>query len=322
MFDFLLGILLAVLLVRGWRRTVAPEAIDLAAVVLGLGISFRISEPLGEAIADRFGGAPETVRLVVGLFVLVVVTVGVLSLARGFAERNRRGRPDLVERLGGAAVAVLTGILLVVFAASMIRALPMGPSADRMVDDSFVTSRLVPRTGVVEEGLTRLVGDEVLASVLALEPVLGERRVVVTGDEVVELEPVEDDSVRQRPELAREVEERINADRVSGDGRPLAWSEGLAGIAAAHASEMYRLGMVARVSPVTGSLDDRIAASSIRLAESAEVMGLAATVSAFHAAVAASPPAAETVRSPVFDRVGVGVAEGPYGAMVVVVLGR
>jgi Cysteine-rich secretory protein family len=289
---------------------------------VALALSFRISGPLGDAIAERFGGAPETVRVVVGLFVLVLVAVGALSLAHSFGDRRRRGRPDPVERVGGAGVAVVTGILVVAFAVSMIRVLPLGPSAEAMLESSAVTGRLVPRGGATEQAVTGLVGDEVVSSVLALEPLVGERRVLVTGDETVDLAPVDEDDLRQRPEMARDLEEMVNAGRLAAELEPLAWSEGLAGIAAAHAGEMYSLGLVSRSSPTTGGVADRVAASSIRLSELGEVVGLAATVSAFEAATSASPDATAVVHGAGYDRIGIGVVDGPYGVMVVEVLGR
>jgi uncharacterized protein YkwD len=92
-------------------------------------------------------------------------------------------------------------------------------------------------------------------------------------------------------------------------------------VAAGQAREMYALGYVSHLSPVTGRVPDRINRSGITLAVVGENLALAGSVAAVHDGLMASPSHRDNLLDPAFDRVGVGVVRGPYGLMVVQVFG-
>lgn len=55
MIDLVIALILVGLAVRGWRRGLVREVIDLVSLVLGTFLAFRLSGPVGDFITDRFG---------------------------------------------------------------------------------------------------------------------------------------------------------------------------------------------------------------------------------------------------------------------------
>ena len=74
MLDFVLGLFLAGLLVRGWMRGFVREILDLVALIAGLWVALNLSGPLGEFITERFAVSPEIATIGAGI---------VLGLAAG-----------------------------------------------------------------------------------------------------------------------------------------------------------------------------------------------------------------------------------------------
>ena len=56
MLDFVLGLFLAALLVRGWVRGLVRELLDLVGLVVGLWIAFKLSQPFGDFLANGLRG--------------------------------------------------------------------------------------------------------------------------------------------------------------------------------------------------------------------------------------------------------------------------
>ena len=81
MLDFIIGLILAALLVRGWLRGFVREILDLVGLVVGLWIAFKLSAPLGDFLTRSFGVTPEVARIGAGiaLFVLFGVSLSVAA---------------------------------------------------------------------------------------------------------------------------------------------------------------------------------------------------------------------------------------------------
>ncbi|HEY7703785.1 MAG TPA: CvpA family protein [Acidimicrobiia bacterium] len=317
MLDFILGLFLAALAVRGWLRGFVKEAFDLVGLALGVFMAFRLAAPLGDFFAERFGVTPEWARVGAGITLFLLVGV-VLSIASNLLGRVvRLPGLNLANRLGGSALAALWGALLLSVIVTLLRVLPI-PAVEEQVENSVVAATLA---GPAQEAIGSLVDDPMLDSLLALESSIGTRRVVLEGDERVDLEPVEAEDLAFATEEAREIYRLINQTRLEVGVDPLSWSDGLAMVASGQAREMYSLGYVSHLSPVTGRVTDRVAGSGIPLAVVGENLALAGSIQAVHEGLMASPSHRANILNPSFDRVGVGVVRGPYGLMVVQVFG-
>jgi uncharacterized protein YkwD len=154
-----------------------------------------------------------------------------------------------------------------------------------------------------------------------LEPLLGERRVILEEDDRAEFAPPDPTSLEVALGEAQVLFDLINQERLEVSLSPLAWSDALAEVATAYAQEMYEGGFISHYSPVTGRASDRVAAAGIRLAVVGENLALAATARAVHSGLMGSPGHRANILHPDYDRVGIGAVQGPYGLMVVELFG-
>lgn len=315
-----MGVSLAGLVARGWLRGMIRELLDLAGLVVGAILAFRMSGPLGELIAGRFDLAPEPARIgaAVGLFFLV--GVGTALIAGWLGRYARRPGLNLVDRLGGAVVAVGWGMLLIVAFATVARALPI-PPAERVLADSQVVSAVAGPDSPVAELFLETAGDETIQALVTLRETLGDRRVVLDPDGRLEFPPADPEELEDRPDEAQEVFDLLNQARITAGLAPLAWSEPLARVAGQHAWEMYIDGYMSHVSPKTGTVADRVESAGLRFVVVGENLALAVDPQAVHRGLMSSPGHRANILHDGFDRVGVAAVRGPMGLMVVQVFG-
>jgi uncharacterized membrane protein required for colicin V production len=318
--DFLLGIFLAAMAARGWLRGLVRAVLDLAALIVGVAVAFRLSEPAANFLTDRFGVSPEWGRLGagIGLFVLIGLAASILAGILGGAMKLPG--LELINRIGGALFAVAWGSVLLILAISVARALP-SPRADEALDNSVVAGALTHPDAPTQQLFLTIAGDRVLESLLALEPVLGDQRLILKGDARVEFPPAQPGDIAEVPEDADVIFQLVNEARLAEGLAPLAWSDELAAVGAAYAEEMYLAGFISHFSSETGGVADRVGEAGIRLAIVGENIGLAASARAVHIGLMDSQDHRANILHPDFDRVGIGAVQGPLGLMVVQVFG-
>jgi hypothetical protein len=227
---------------------------------------------------------------------------------------------NLANRIGGAGFAGAWGVILLTILVAVAGALPVGGLDDTLAESRIVGALTGPDS-LSSRLLAKVTGRPIAEVISALEDLVGGRRVLVDGDERVELQPVDPADYAIDGGSAEEVYGFINEVRLEAGMDPLPWSDELAAVAAAHAEEMYRDGYLSAVSPITGRVADRVAAAGIGLAAAAENIGLAATTRAVHEEMVESNPHRARMISGAIDRVGVGAVAGPYGIIVVEVFG-
>lgn len=318
MLDFLLGVYLAGLAVRGWLRGFVRELMDLVGLVVGAAIAFRLSDPVGGFLTDRFGVTPEWGRIAAGILLFLLFGVATSAAAHFLAKMTKLPGLTLVNRLLGAAIAAAWGAVLVLVLVSIVSVLPVPEGVDDAIAESLVAQAIAGPDSVPRRLLTPIVGDEALTALTAIERITGGTRIVPAEGERVDIELVAPDSVSADPAAVMFVTDRVNADRLEAGVDPLAWSDGLAELAAERALTMYRAGYVERRTAADVLTASR--AGSLRLQEAAEGVALASSERAAHSGIAGATDTALTVGT--FDRVGVAVVKGPIGTMVVEVYGR
>ena len=321
MIDFLLGLSLAAVLIRGWIRGFVKEVLDLLGLVLGVALAFRLGGPLGDFLADRFDVSSEWARLGSGIALFIVVGLAMGLAAHWLGTVVRLPGLNLANRLLGAGFAAAWVLVIVLLAVSMLRVLPMPSAVDAALDESVIVSTVADPESLAQRAFQSVAGDSVLDTILALEPLVGDRRVILEEDATLEIEAAEPDELDERPSGAQQVFELLNDARLEAGVAPLAWSDGLAEVARGHVVDMYTSGFVSHRSPTTGDVVDRVEAAGIRLYAVGENLALAATPRAVHEALMDSPGHRENLLRTAFDRVGVAAVDGPLGLMVVQVFG-
>jgi membrane protein required for colicin V production len=316
--DFLLGLYLAVLLVRGWMRGFVRELMDLVGLVVGAALAFRLSGPVGGFLSDRFGAGPEVARIAAGIALFLLFGVAAGIGAHLLSRVMELPGLSLINRVFGAAVAGAWGILLVLVAVMVVSVLPVPRAVDDQIEGSAVAQAIAGPDSVPRRVLDPLVADHALTALAAIEEIVGGRRIVPLEGERVETRPVPPDQIRIEADATGFVADRVNADRLEAGVDPLTWSEGLADLARRRAVHLYRKGVVLRRG------DERVLAATagegLTLGKAAEMVALASSERAAHVGIAEATDSA--LPDPAFNRVGVAVVSGPLGSLVVEVYGR
>lgn len=321
MIDFVLGIYLAALAVRGWWRGMVRELVDLVGMILGVVVAFRLSGPFGDFITVRFDVAPELARLGAGLVLLIVVGASLSIAGASLSKLMKLPGLNLTNRLLGSVLALGWGMVIALAVISLVRALPFPPETDQALDRSEVVQAVAGEGAFPRKLFLALAGDEVLTSLAALEPLVGSERLVLDADDRVEITPASEDDLADEVDSAELIFELVNRERVAASLNLLVWSDGLTAIAHSHAMEMYRDGYVSHVSPVTGTVTDRVDLAGIPLVSVGENLALAATARAVHSGLMDSDGHRANILAVHFDRVGIAAVRGPLGLMVVEVFG-
>ena len=119
-------------------------------------------------------------------------------------------------------------------------------------------------------------------------------------------EVADDESIHASASAAEDLLDRINQARIDAGLEPLAWSEPMSLVATTRAVSAYQTGTLVSSSPI----EERLAAVGVHVDNADERLVLAATGESLAGVlhVSGTPSA-----------IGVGVVEGPYGLIAVVV---
>lgn len=317
MIDVLVVALFLFLLVRGWYRGFVREAMDLTGLLVGTVVAFRLGPPVGKVLEAMSGISSDAARLIGGIVVFFLVGIGAAVLTRVIERKARLPGLNMVNRAGGAGLALAWGAFLVTLVLTLGVVLPVPPAVAGAIDDSAMARTLTDPDGPAQQVFNRLSGDRIVEAMVNLQDLVGDRRVVLEGAEVIELPPVDPDDLEAREDYAREVFDLLNRARIDAGLDPLAWGPALAEVAVAHADEMYRDGYFSHLSPVTGTVGNRLADAGITYRIAGENLALAASSDEVHAGLMDSEGHRANIESPDFRRVGVGVVLGPLGLMTV-----
>ena len=317
MIDFVLGLTLAGLAVRGWSRGFAREAMDLVGVVAGLLLAFRLGAPLGDELVARFGMAPEAGQIVAAVVIFLLVGAGAAVGAHYLSKALTLPGLSLGNRVLGVGIALASGVFLLLLLVSLARVASLPDQVVAVIDDSRVVGAVAAPDSVSSRWFHALAGDRVVEAVTNLEREVGVRRVVLEEGERASIPAAEPSELTASFQESRDVYDLVNRARLEAGRDPLAWSPSLAKVARAHAGEMYRRGYFSHRSPVTGSPLDRVLDAGIVIGRVGENLALAATPIAAHQGLMESNGHRRNLLATSWTTVGIGVVDGPLGLMVV-----
>jgi len=290
---------------------------DLVVLLLGTVFAFRFGPAVGSVIKAMSGISSDASRFVGGIIVFLAVGIGAAIATRVIERKVRLPGLNIVNRGGGAGLALAWGIFLATILLTLGVVLPMPQAVSDTLQGSAVARTLTDPNGVPQQAFDRLAGDRIVAALINLQDVVGERHVTLEGMDVIELPAAAADDLTERPPEGAAVFELLNRARVDAGADPLAWSPALADVAAEHAREMYLDGYFSHLSPLTGTVGDRISAAGITYRFAGENLALAASAEQAHDGLMDSPGHRANIESPDFNRVGIGVIRGPLGLMTV-----
>jgi membrane protein required for colicin V production len=307
MIDVLIGTLVIVLIIRGWMRGLLREAIEVGTLVVGAIVAFRLAPLAGRTLSDLFDVSPDLARVLGGAVLFVAIWVGA-SIAGFLLIRSITILPGLttLNRLGGAALGVVYAAVLSAIALTLMSAAPLPAAVADEVDRSAIAAFVAEPVGPAQQVLGAVSGDRALQSMAWIRSAVDDWVVDPAVTRVTLPDVADDRSVHASASEAVELMERINQTRIDADLEPLAWSESMSLVATTRALTAYQTGTLAASTPV----EERLAAAGIQVDSADERLVLAATSESLAGVLGATG----TSRT-----IGVGVVEGPYGLIAVVV---
>ena len=318
-YDLIAAAIVVAFVVRGWVRGLLREALEIAVLLVGMFLVFRLSPVVGSIVSGMANVPFEVGRIVAGVVLFFVLVIGGAVVARilSVALKVVPGA-TVLNRIGGALVGAGYAALVIVLATTLASVAPMPSGVHGTVDESIGASpvgrRILEPTGTIQQTVSSVSGEEMFSTVIALQEAVGAR--LAAGTIPVPLPDIGDSPLPPSQLAAQHVFDSLNRARIAEGPDPLGWSSDLAVVAVARAGAVYRSGLLA--------LDDD-------LAESLAVQGVPGTINTEMVALAASPEGvaeafigASSYKDAISDRTyrkaGIGVIEGPYGLLAVVVL--
>lgn len=325
--------------VRGWRRGLVVEVVELVGIVSGV-LAASLAWPAIDAITGGWLSA------FAGLVVFAVTAGGGILAARWAGRHTREavgGRA--VDGAGGTVFAatwsllLATGLLTLGVTVPGARVHTAGP-----ICDAPVARVLISRTNPLHAGGERL-------AVLGRPVVLwlnrhlsgGGLTLAHHGDRCAHLPsattaggravpaPFTFPAVREHEIVLDAAAERavfdlLNRARREEGLRPLAWDDVLQEVGRGHSRSMYLRGYFAHGTPECWRGDgdrggcrdpfDRMELAGVVYEVAGENLALAPTPDAAHRGLMRSPGHRENILSSDYLRVGIGVWRGPYGLMI------
>lgn len=321
MLDFVLGALFVALAVRGWLRGLVREVIGLGVVIVGLFLAFRLSTPLGQVVESMVGTSTDVSRLIAGIFLVVVISVGAGIVAH-VLHAGLRMVPGLttLNRAAGVLFSTLAGVVVLTVATSVLAVLPIAEPVDDAVSASVIAGFLTDPDGLPQKTIGVVAGDRVMATVIALEELVGERRVVAPERRRLPLPGADPDDLKVATKAANRAFNLLNRERAGADAAPLVRSERLDALALAYAMEVAETGRLSEVSGDGSTVNERLAAAGVRVAAAEQVVVLAPSVRSGHEALTLKEAAREEMVDRNLRRVGVAAVKVPLGMLLVEIL--
>jgi uncharacterized membrane protein required for colicin V production len=318
-YDWVVIALAAAFAFRGWRRGLVREVVELGVLFLGTVVVFRMSPAVGVVLSAMANIPPEVARIVGGVIILVVLMVGSFFVSRIVAASLKvvPGATTL-NRVGGALVGIGYTFLIVVVATTLVSAAPLPDSVresfDSSVDSSVIGAPIVAPDGFVQAWFSTVSGEDVFGAVIAVRDAVGDR--LMAGTLPIPLPGVGDAAIVPSQTAAQVVFDEVNAQRINNGVDPVAWSPELAIVSVSRATQVYRSGFLT----LDSGLDDALEAEGIPGTITSEMLAIGATPNGLTEALTSAAAYETMTLDPGFRKAGVGVVEGPYGLIAVVVL--
>ena len=318
MLDFILGLFIAGLLVRGWLRGFVREILDLVGLIVGLWVAIRLSAPFGDYLTTSFGVTPEVARIGAGVALFLLFGVSMSVAAHYLSKMMSLPGLNLINRSGGAAVAAAWGVSLIVVIVNVARVLPLPDSWESQLRESTVVESLAGPGALPQELFDTLAGDNVLAALASIQDIFGENRAVPESNEELEFPPAPPDEIRQVRDEAATVVNELNENRAGRGLRPVQTSEAMTQAAESRAVEMYTRGVLSRVPNCRTTL----AESGAQVLDCGQGIALAGSALGGLEGILESETGSAELDDSAYDRVGVAVVDGPTGRLLMIFIAR
>lgn len=308
--DLLIGALIVLGALTGWRRGFLAEFPALAALLASLWLATRFYPLASQWIA---GVTEWPAAWTKPLGFVLILFAGLLAqrwLYAAFISRvPLQAHRHRLNRLLGIVPGLANGLVQAVIAAALLIALPLPEKWQRQVRDSELNARFTGYAGALE-GMLRPVFDDAIGEALAILTVQPQTK------ETIKL-PFTVENAKPLPALEEQMLALVNRERVRAGLKPLIMHPALTAVARQHSADMLARGYFSHYSPEGKTAFDRLRAERIAFLIAGENLALAPSVMIAHTGLMNSPGHRANILRSQFGKVGIGILDaGRRGIMV------
>lgn len=308
MIDLIAIAVLVLLVVRGWSRGFVRQALDVLTLIAGAVFAFRLAPVVGRFLTGILGWSPELARVLGGAALFLALSIGAGFVAAAI-HRSMRRLPgtSLLNNIAGAGLGAVYALVLAIAAVTLLSALPLPEAVSSQLEESRVAAQVVDPEGPAQRAVVVMSGDRAVQSMIWLRSVAGDWLVSTGEGADLKLPVTAAEDAKPSTQAAARVVAAVDQARDENGMAPLRWSDDLAVIAVSRAGAIYRSGTF----DAERTLDQRLDGAGIVAADSAERLLMAPTVEGIGKAIDSAGS---------YDEAGIGVVDGPYGMVAVLVL--
>jgi uncharacterized protein YkwD len=307
--DLLIGTLIVLGALIGWRRGFLSEFPALAALLASLWLATRLYPFASQWLA---GVTDWRAAWTKPLGFLLVLCAGLLSqrwLYVGLISRlPQQVHRHPINKLLGIAPGAAHGLVQAVIVALLI-ALPLPEKWQTQARDSALNARFAGYADVLEATMRPVFND-------AIDETLTMLTVQPQTKETIQL-PFTVENAKPQPALEEQMLALVNSERGQAGLKPLVMHGALTAVARQHSADMLARGYFSHYSPEGKTALDRLRAQRIAFLIAGENLALAPTVTVAHTGLMHSPGHRANILRPQFGKVGIGILDaGRHGIMV------
>lgn len=308
--DLLIGALIVLGALIGWRRGFLSEFPTLAALLASLWLATRLYLFASEWLA---GVTDWQAAWTKPLGFLLILCAGLLSqrwLYVGLISRlPQQVHRHPINRLLGIAPGMAHGLVQAVIVAALMISLPLPEKWQTEARDSALNARFAGYADALE-AMLRPVFDDAIGETLTMLTVQPQTK------ESIKL-PFTVENAKPQPALEEQMLALVNRERVQAGLKPLVMHAALTEVARQHSADMLARGYFSHYSPEGKTAFDRLRAQRIAFLIAGENLALAPTVTVAHTGLMHSLGHRANILRPQFGKVGIGILDaGRRGIMV------
>ncbi len=311
--DWTIVAILIYYALQGWSAGFADLGLSFISFLISLFLSIKFHAPVGDFLTLKFG-IPSIWTGVLGYIIVAFVAQAILSeLAQLLLGKLP---PKLVlsntNKLLGAVVSILNGIMIVAFFLLVILALPLRGTVQKDVQNSTIGSFLVGTAEKYGGPITTTIDQarEQVMKFLTVEPDSTERISLPVSPSENELEA---DSADEEKMLTL-----VNQEREKARVEPVRVDFTMRTVARAHAKDMFLRRYFSHVNPEGFTAGERLAHAGVVYNVAGENLAFAPDLTTAHTGLMNSPGHRQNILDPSFRRIGIGIIKtASWGTMFV-----
>lgn len=300
---------------EGYMAGFVNAVMDLFSFLVSFFLALKLYGVIGGLLTQIFA-MPAGFANAVGFFAVAFISEIAISLLLGqfasrvvFLKKTREASAlSRVNHYAGIIPGVISALIILSFAFSLIVSLPSSPVIKKQIGSSKIGGVLVAQTANFEKGVNGIFGGALhdTLTFLTVEPQSNESLVLhfkVADPQV--------DGLAEEKMLVL-----VNQERTKRGIRPLVMDTKLRSLARSYAAEMFKGGYFSHYTPQGLSPFDRMDNFGIEYMAAGENLALAPSTELAMEGLMNSPGHKENLLSPEFGHVGIGAMQGGiYGMM-------